>query len=144
MTSANIGDFEFRIGDSSSPEVFTKVAEVLSISPFGRTNPLLPVTNFDSGGSQEYIAGLADGDEVTLEVNFIGGNTSQQDFAKKVRVGTNFNIQIVYTGASPNLVFASAVTPIRGAVAPSATEQNRRLFAVKLSGDPTTNDFETA
>lgn len=58
-------------GDGASPQLFTAVCEAFGISGIGETNDQIDSTDFCSGGVKEYIGGLADGTEVTLELNFM-------------------------------------------------------------------------
>lgn len=99
MTSAVLGALtQFKLSDGASPEVYTTVAEVLSIGPVGSTAPEVDVTNLDST-AKEYIGGLADGNTVEIEMNWLVGNTQQA--ALRDGVGTTKNIQIVWPD-SPN------------------------------------------
>ena len=62
---------ELRMGDGTSPEQFTDVEEVVSISgPDGAAN-LIDVTHLKSTG-KEYLQGLADYGKISLECNFTG------------------------------------------------------------------------
>lgn len=134
-TAANISKFKFRLGNAASPEVFNAVEEVLSISGFGLNNELLDVTNFDSpAGTREYIAGLADGAEITVECNYLPAGTQQS--ALKTAVGSQVtrNFQIAYTGTSPETTFNFAAVCMGWTIDPSPTEQNRITFTVKISG----------
>jgi predicted secreted protein len=100
MTSAITGvGAEFQLGDAASPEVFTKVAEVISISGPELSAEQVEVTSLDStGGYKEFIPGLLDGGSVTIEFNYVDGNTQQE--ALRTRVSTasqtalNYRIQL--------------------------------------------------
>lgn len=94
MTSAVLGALtQFKLGNDASPQVYTTVAEVLSIGPIGSTAPEVDVTNLDST-AKEYIGGLADGNQVEVEMNWLTGNTQQE--ALRDGVGTTKHIQIVW------------------------------------------------
>lgn len=69
MNSSFVGNAFLYRGDGGSPEVFTRVCQAFGISGIGQTNEQVDATTFCSGGVKEYIAGLADGTEVTLELN---------------------------------------------------------------------------
>jgi predicted secreted protein len=79
-TQARIGHgSKFRVGDGASPEVFTAIAEVTSITPPSITRDVIDATNADSpDGWREHIPGLKDGGEVSIEGNFIPGGTGDQ------------------------------------------------------------------
>lgn len=86
MTSAISGvGAEFQLGNAASPEVFSKVAEVLSISGPELSAEQIEVTSLDStGGYKEFIPGLLDGGTVSIEFNYIDGNTNQETLRTRV------------------------------------------------------------
>jgi hypothetical protein len=137
-TLANIGRWKFRLGSTASPIVYADLEEVFSISGLGKTNNLVDVTNFDSDeGTMEYIAGLSDGQEVTIECNYIPGATNQTAMIAAIDAQTNRAFQVAYIGSSPNEVFNFQGVPLGWVVTPSPTEQNTISFTVKISGDIT-------
>lgn len=69
-TNAFVGGIELWRGNGGSPQDFTRVCQVFGISGLGEANAQVDATTFCSGGFAEYIAGLADGTEVTLELNY--------------------------------------------------------------------------
>jgi hypothetical protein len=140
-TQANIGRWKFRLGDQASPELYQDIEEVFSISGLGKTNQLEDVTNFDSPvGTMEYIAGLADGSEITIECNRIpdaSPNTEQENMIAAVNAQLNRNFQIAYVGVSPEETFTFVGVPLSWTVTPSPTNRNTITFTVKISGDIT-------
>lgn len=77
-TEASIGyGTLFKIGDAGSPEVFTAVAEVTSITPPGMSRDAIDATHMESPDKfREFIAGLIDGGEVSFDLNFVPGGAS--------------------------------------------------------------------
>lgn len=77
---------KLKMGDGASPEVFTAIAEIISIQQQGQKIDLIDVTNMDSEANangliyREFIGGLADGGELSFSANFIPTNDTQQDF----------------------------------------------------------------
>lgn len=140
-TQANISKWKFRLGSTASPPVYTSVEEVFSISGLGKKNNIVDVTNFDSpAGTMEYIAGLADGSEITIECNRIPNGspqTQQEKMIAAVNTGTNRAFQIAYTGTSPEETFTFQGAPIGWTLVPSPTTRNTIQFVVKISGDIT-------
>lgn len=101
MTSAVLGSgATLQLSDGASPEVFTTVAEVLRCGPIGSTNPEVDVTNLDST-AKEYIAGLADGNTVDFDVNWLVGNTQQVALRTAAAGGTTKTMKMVWP-TSPN------------------------------------------
>jgi hypothetical protein len=139
MTAANISRWEFRLGDTASPTDYNDVEECYNISGLGKTNNLVDVTNFDSpAGTMEYIAGLADGEEITVECNRIptaSPPTEQQNMITAVNAQSNRQFQIAYVGVSPEETFTFTGVPLSWVLAPSPTERNSISFRVKISGD---------
>lgn len=137
MTQANISQFKIQLGDAASPEVFANIEEVLSIGGFGKLNELIEVTNFDSGLNKEYIAGLADGQEITVEANYYEAATQQQALIAAVDAGSTRNFRIVNEVPSPDETFSFACVCLGWNIVPSPTEQNRITFTLKITGSIT-------
>ncbi len=101
MTSAVLGkNATLQLGSGASPQVYTTIAEVLRCGPIGSTNPEVDVTNLDST-AKEYIAGLADGNNVEFDVNYIAGNTQQDSLRTSQASGSTVNLRMVWQ-TSPN------------------------------------------
>ena len=101
MTSAVLGkNATLQLGSGASPQVYTTIAEVMRCGPIGSTNPEVDVTNLDST-AKEYIAGLADGNNVEFDVNFISGNTQQESLRTSQAAGSTVNLRMVWM-TSPN------------------------------------------
>lgn len=133
MTSAVLGSLtQFKLGDAASPEVFTKVAEVLSIGPIGSTAPEVDVTNLDST-SKEYIGGLPDGQQVEISGNWIAANTQQA--ALRDNIGSTRNIQIVW----PDTTQAAFAFVLLGFNIDETSAEQQIKFSVtgRISGDIT-------
>jgi len=95
MTAAVLGSgATLQLGDGASPQVYTTVAEVLRCGPIGSTNPEVDVTNLDST-AKEYIAGLADGNTVEFDVNYIQG-TQQQSLRASQAAGNTVHMKMVW------------------------------------------------
>jgi len=137
MTQANIGYFRFQIGNGASPEVFNTIEEAFSISGVGFTRDLVDATSFDSDGKREYIAGLADGQEITVECNYIPGADYQEAMIDAVEDGDNINFRLVAELDSPATTFAFSGTPLGWVINPSVDDRNTITFTVKISGDIT-------
>lgn len=101
MTSAVLGSgATLQLGSGASPQVYTTIAEVLRCGPIGSTNPEVDVTNLDST-AKEYIAGLADGNTVEFEMNWLVGNTQQTQLRTDAAAGNTANLRMVWP-TSPN------------------------------------------
>lgn len=77
-TQAKIGyGVAFKIGNGAVPELFTTVAEVTDIKPPNWSRDSVDATHNQSpDGHREFILGLADGGEVSFDVNFVPGSAT--------------------------------------------------------------------
>jgi predicted secreted protein len=108
----------FKRGDGGSPETFTAIAEVNSITGPGLTADFIDVTSLDStGGYKEYIRGFRDGGDVTLNMNFTlaGFNAMKDDYESPDAV--NYQIILSDTG-NTTIEFTGFVTDIPLSIQP--------------------------
>jgi hypothetical protein len=137
MTDATIGGFSFQLGDADSPAVFTPVEEVFGLTGLGKVRELVDATHFGSGGNREYIGGLADGVEISVECNYVPGATMQQEMIAAVDLGANRNFQVVESLESPETVYSFVGSPLGWTLNPAVDDRNTLTFTVKISGDIT-------
>jgi len=131
-TNAFYSGMTFKIGDGAGSEVFTALEEVTELSGFGETSELIEVTHFGSGGSKEYIAGLADGKEITVTCNHVMDAT-QQGFVKGNK-GETGNIQIEFTDGTNTETYDFAAVYLGWETNPSNSDKNTITFTFKISG----------
>lgn len=137
-TSARIGyGTLFQTGDGNSPEAWTTLGEVSNITPPNMQRDSIDASHGQSpDGWREFIAGLKDGGELSLEMNFVPGgagaaalmaelNLSAAAAVKNRRIlfpdGSYFEAQAFLTGFEPD-------APIDDKMAATAT--------FKISGAP--------
>jgi hypothetical protein len=95
MTQAVLGaGATLQLGSGASPQVYTTISEVLRCGPIGSTNPEVDVTNLDST-AKEYIAGLADGNTVEFDMNWIRG-ANQILLRTAQAAGNTINLRMVW------------------------------------------------
>lgn len=130
-TLATIAGFSLKLGDNASPQVYTTIEEVTSVGALGSVGDDIPVTNFDStDGQKEFIAGLSEGNEVTVECNDVAGTIQTAMVAAK---GTNRHFTATWTKVSPNRT-VTFIASVKGyEYAPSVEEQNKITFTLKVS-----------
>lgn len=77
-TSAEIGyGTLFQTGDDSSPETWTTLAEVTAITPPSMARDSIDASHEQSPEAwREFIAGMKDGGEVQIEMNFIAASNA--------------------------------------------------------------------
>lgn len=134
-TSAKIGyGTLFKIGNGASPEVFTTVAEVTSITPPGMSRDAIDATHEESpDGWREFIGGLKDGGEVSLELNFVPGSATTILLMAEIEANAG-NKQIVFT-TGEIFSFVALCTNFE----PEAPLDDKMVASVtyKVSGKPT-------
>lgn len=87
---------------STSPNAYDAVEEVTSLSGLGETTPQVRATHFQST-SEEYIGGLADGEEFNLECNRIHtGGSAQAKLVSYKGLTKSFRVTETDTSVSPN------------------------------------------
>lgn len=132
-----IGGLQFKLGDGGDPtEVFTKINGLVSLTGFGKTNPLVDVTDFDST-AKEYIAGLADGSEVTTEFHYDAAaatNTQLEALQTAVDNKTNKNVQVTVSDGTNTDTYDFAVVPLSWVVNGGPEEKGTISFTLKISG----------
>jgi hypothetical protein len=125
-TAADIGKWTFSQGA-------VPIEEVLSVSELGTSNSLIDVTNFDSAaGRMEYIAGLSDGSEVSIECNRVDGATGQAAMVTAVRAQSTESFVLTYDATTIYTFDAVCMSEV---ISPSTSEQNKLSFSIKVSGD---------
>jgi hypothetical protein len=79
MSDAAIGyGSKFELGNGADPEVLTEIAEVFDITPPNESTDTIDVTHMQSPDAmREFIMGLTDPGEISFELNFVPGSTSE-------------------------------------------------------------------
>lgn len=112
------------------------LAEVTSISGPGQKVDTIEVTNHDSADAfKEFLAGLVDGGEITIEGNFIAGDTTGQiAFNTDLQARTSRTCVITM----PNSLGTWTATAIATGFDPSYPHDGKISFSasVKISGKP--------
>ncbi len=131
---------QFETGDGASPEVFTKVAEVLSVGGPTVNRDVIEATHTDSlDNYKEFLSGLTDGGEVTVTMNFLPGDGTQDESTGLMGdflVQTLRNYRIAFpTSPVVNWTFAAFLTGFE----PDAPIDDRMTATAtfKLSAKPT-------
>lgn len=138
-TSARIGyGTLFKSGNGAVPEVFTTLAEVTAITPPALARDTVDATHEESPGAwREFIAGLKDGGEVSLDLNFVPGGTAAAAMMAELDLDgalAKINRQIIFPDGS-YFSFAGILT----AFEPDAPIDDKMSASVtfKVTGKPT-------
>lgn len=137
MSNAFSGGLSFLIGDGGDPtETFTKVGEVFNVSGIGKTNGQTEVSNFDSVNFKEYIANkLADGAEVTVDVNLVLSQTQQEAMLTKVDNSENGNCRFEVSNGTNTLTFNFNAVFLGYTFNTSIEDRHTISFQLKISGN---------
>lgn len=125
------------IGDGGGSEVFTVIGEVTDVSGPAEAIAAIDVTNFGSA-AKEYILDIPDGGEVTVSMNFLGGDAQQQQLRTDSRsaVLRNFKLILNDDAVSPTTVAFAAFITKPPAVKISNGKQITADCTLKISGTP--------
>lgn len=136
-TEAFVGNVFFERGNGATPEGFTRICQVRELSGIGQTNDLIDVTTFCSAGSREYIGGLADGEEITIGMNYETSSTQIAAMISDVDSKATRNYRIVIDAGSPSQIISFAAASIGWVLSPAVDDANQISFTLKISGDIT-------
>lgn len=102
-----------RRGDGGGPEVFTTVAEVTNIGAVGTKLNTVDATHMESDfAHMEKIPTLLESAEISLDLNFLPGDTTQTNLRADCMNRVLRNFQITLPGSAKVLSFAAYVTQI--------------------------------
>lgn len=136
MTDAILSNILVEFQLATSPITWETLEEVTSLGGVGETAPLVRATHFQST-SEEYIAGLADGEEFTIECNRVHTAANIQDnvvgykgLTKTVRVTDKD------TSVSPvtTVLYTMSVVVLGWTVTPQLGDVSKINFTCKISG----------
>ncbi|MCP5004528.1 MAG: hypothetical protein GY941_11415 [Planctomycetes bacterium] len=127
------GGLVLKRGDGAATEAFVLIPEVFSMSGLGAANPTIDVTSFDST-AKEFIAGLPEGQEVTIECNRVLSNTVQEGLITDVQSKLNRNFTLDMGDGSVTEVFSFTLTMQSWAVNPANEDKHTLSITGKISG----------
>lgn len=95
-------------GDAASPEVFTTIPGVTSISGVGQTRGQIDVTNLSSA-AREYKKALQDGQEITLQIQYDPDHASHSGLRTDMAAETSRNFKITLTDSPAQTISFAAM-----------------------------------
>lgn len=99
----------FARGDGASPEVFTTIGQITSMTPVGQTRGLIDVTNLAST-AREYKKQIKDGQEMNLVIQYDPDDTGHSGLRtdNDAEVARNYRITLTDSPAQ-TITFAALV-----------------------------------
>ncbi|MEZ0155258.1 MAG: hypothetical protein AB9Q22_10215 [Candidatus Reddybacter sp.] len=135
--NAYIDLWTFKRGDGGGTEVFSEVKGVVDVGGFGITNDTIDVTNFSSGGVREYIAGLADGSDITMTLIRDPAEAEQEGMRADVNNKVNRNFQFVEDdGAGTSITYTVNMAMVGWVQGPAYEDKSTIDISMKISGTP--------
>lgn len=137
-TKPFVGFMFLELAGAGSPTAWTRICEAAGISGIGQTNALVDSTTFCSRGSREYIPGLADGSEITIDANYIVSSASRRALTDAVKDRATVQLRLVVDQEGLGVFdeeyvfFAAALSFMLN---PSTDEKNVISYTLKISGD---------
>ena len=122
----------FSRGDAASPEVFTAVGDVVSISGPAVTKDEIEVTALDST-SKEFIGALDDPGEITLELNWNPQDSEHVSLRTDTEGSAVLNYRVVWSDVSGTTVDFSAEV-MEFTVSTEANDAVKASCRLKISG----------
>lgn len=135
-TNARIGHGNlFALENQNSPATYDTLAEVTNITPPGRSKDAVEATHTQSPNRyREFISGLKDGGECSIEMNFVPAGTDFDKIDEAFESDELVNCRITFTDLSV-WTFSAIVTGVE----PEAPVDDKMVVSVtfKISGQPT-------
>lgn len=135
-TNAYLSNIKVELYNDDSPETFSELEEVTGGVTVGETAPLVDVTHMQST-SREYISGLADGDEFSIECNATMASPSvQQRFIALKGLTKTLRVTATNTSVSPNTqrTYRFSAVFLGWGLTPAVGEADKLNFTFKISG----------
>jgi len=137
MTDAYLSNITVKLVDTTvSPNTTTTLEEAISVDPIGESTPILQVTSL-TDASHQYIGGLSDGDEFSIECNEVNASPSvQQSFIALKGLSGTLQITFTDTSVSPNTFkrFQFPTLFMNWKYSGAVDEQTKISFSFKING----------
>lgn len=136
-TKPFVGYMYLEIAGAGSPSQYTRICEATGISGIGKTNALVESTTFCSNGTREYIPGLADGAEITIDANYIVSSAMRRLLMEAVDDRSNVQMRLVVDQDADDTIdeeYRFEAAALSYTLNPSLDEKNAVSFTFKISG----------
>jgi hypothetical protein len=136
MTTAakNTQGVEFQI-ETAVPGTFVLISEVTNFQAPGLNASEIEVTSLDSE-YVERIGGIKDGDQATMDFNFLYADPGQARLRALVGTTANFRIELNDAATPTRIAFAAVITAVPGVSGGVNEAQKVSGATVRVTGAP--------
>lgn len=136
-TKPFVGFMFLELAAVGSPTAYNRICEATAVGGIGKTNALVDSTTFCSGASREYIPGLAEGNELTIDANYIVSSAVRRQLQKAVNDRANVQLRLVVMqdGLVIDEEYRFEAAALSWGITPSIDDKNTVNFTAKISGD---------
>jgi predicted secreted protein len=129
-----------QVGDGASPEVFTTIGGLSSITGPNFTSNSIDVTSHDTtGGFREKITGLKDAGQISGTLFFDCSLSQHQALLDDYKANTAKNYRLVLATFSPQKYFSFSATPSEVNYTFNVDGAQEAQVTFEISGDATEN-----
>ncbi len=133
-TNATIGNVTVSKNTVADPITYTEVPEVVEIGGLGFNAEEQEVTHFGSGGDKEFIAGLREGTDFSITVNYDPTAAVHVQLFTEAQQGDTIGFQIVFNDGTTNDTLTFDVALQTSEIQYSPSDPNRQVFGGRISG----------
>lgn len=126
-------DFKVQLGDGDSPPTYEDLCAATNFGSIGEDKPLVEVTSY-CDSARAYRNGLADGVEISMECNYIPGDTQTAFLYAAYQNDEVVKIRIVEKAGSPLQGFEFNAVVRAWNIAGTVGERATLTFTLKVSG----------
>lgn len=120
-----------------SPATFTRICDATGVSGIGVTNTEEDSTTLCSNGVREYIAGVSEGSQITIDNNYIISSAVRRQLMAAVTAKATVHLRLVVDpendGDFDEEYYFDAAA-LSYALTPNAAAKNTMAFTLRISG----------
>lgn len=123
---------------AGSPIPMVRVCDATGISGIGKTNAEVDDTTFCSGGNREYIPGLAEGSQVTIDMRYVISSAARRALMTAVNNRETVQAQLVVNpnnDPTADEVYQFDLAMLGWTITPSLDGKNVGQFTARISGN---------
>lgn len=130
-----------------SPSVWNRVCDATAVSGIGKTNSEEDSTTFCSNGVREYIAGVTEGSQITVDMNYVISSAVRRALMTAVDDKATVQMRLVVdpeddatNDSEMDEIYYFDVAALSYTLNPNATAKNTMQWTGRISGELTYDD----